>query len=592
MNSLAQLMRNAIERVLMLKRLNSVYRRIHKEQHTLGFIDETLETLRVFYEVSEADLASVPRSGPLLVVANHPFGGVEGLILGSILLGLRPDTRIMANYLLGRIPELREMLLCVDPFGAKGAPARNLKPLRDGLRWLKDGHCLAAFPAGSVSHLDLRLRKVVDPEWHHAIARIVQRSGSNVLPVFFQGSNGVLFQLAGMMHPKLRTALLPHELLNKGKKTIRVRIGNVIPFERLDRIENDEKVISYLRVRTYALKYRCPRAEGRGPIMFPKTTGRRTLRPVESRPDRGVLAGEVEGLPREQLLLESEGYEVFFARSDQIPRLLREIGRLREVCFRQVGEGTGKSLDLDRFDRYYTHLFLWNREQKEVVGAYRLGQVDLILERFGRKGLYTSTLFDYRSGFLHRIEKGIELGRSFVRTEYQKLYAPLFLLWRGIGHFVASNPRHTVVFGPVTISDTYSAVSKGLMISYLTNNHYAPDLARYVRPRTPVRRRSLQTAGFDATADLPADIDHLSSLISEIEADRKGIPVLLRHYVKMGGKLMGFNIDPSFGNGLDGLILVDLLKCDSKILERYMGRVGAAKFLGYPHAPHRGNLAS
>jgi putative hemolysin len=592
MNSLAQLVQNAIERMLMLKRLNSVYRRIHKEQATLGFIDETLETLRVAYEVSEADLASVPRSGPLLVVANHPFGGVEGLILGSILLGLRPDTRIMANYLLGRIPELREMLLCVDPFNAKGAPARNLKPLREGLRWLRDGHCLAAFPAGSVSHLDLRRRKVVDPEWHHAIARIVQKSGANVLPVFFQGSNGVLFQLAGMMHAKLRTALLPHELLNKGNKTIRVRIGNVIPFKRLDRIESDEKVISYLRVRTYALKYRCALAEDKGPIVFPKMAGGRVPHAIESRPDPGVLAEEVEALPREQLLLESEGHEVFFARSDQVPRLLREIGRLREVCFRQVGEGTGNNLDLDRFDRYYTHLFLWNGEQKEVVGAYRLGQVDLILERFGRKGLYTSTLFDYKSGFLHHIEKGIELGRSFVRTEYQKLYAPLFLLWRGIGHFVARNPRYTVLFGPVTISDTYSAMSKGLMISYLTNNHYAPDLARYIRPRIPVRRHSVEAAGLDAAAGLPADIDHLSSLISEIEADRKGIPVLLKHYVKLGGKLMGFNIDPSFGNGLDGLILVDLLQCDPKILERYMGRVGAAHFFEYAHALHREDLAS
>ena len=484
------------------------------------------------------------------------------------------------------------MLLCVDPFDTKGAPARNLKPLRDGLRWLRDGHCLATFPAGSVSHLDLRRRTVVDPEWHLAIARIVQRSGSNVLPIFFQGSNGVLFQLAGMMHPKLRTALLPHELLNKGNKTIRVRIGNVIPFRRLDRIESDEKVISYLRARTYALKYRCPLAEGTGAIILPEMTGGRALRAVASRPDPGVLAGEVEGLPPEQLLLQSEGYEVFFARSDQVPRLLREIGRLREVCFRQVGEGTGSSLDLDRFDHYYMHLFLWNREQKEVVGAYRLGQVDLILERFGRKGLYTSTLFDYKSAFLHRIEKGIELGRSFVRTEYQKLYAPLFLLWRGIAHFVARNPRHTVLFGPVTISDTYSAMSKGLMISYLTNNHYAPDLARYIKPRTPVRRHRLETAGLDAAAGLPADIDHLSSLISEIEADRKGIPVLLKHYVKMGGKLMGFNIDPSFGNGLDGLILVDLLECDPKILERYMGRAEAARFLDYPRSLQQEDLAS
>ena len=302
--------------------------------------------------------------------------------------------------------------------------------------------------------------------------------------------------------------------------------------------------------------------------------------------DPAVVAGEVERLARE--LVRSGEYVVYQAEAHQIPNLLFEIGRLREMTFRLTGEGTGRSIDLDRFDLYYTHLFLWNKERREVVGAYRLGQVAPILGRFGAKGLYTDTLFHYKEPFLEHIGKGIELGRSFVRPEYQKLYSPLLLLWKGIGHFVAHNPECTTLFGPVTISDAYSAFSRQIIVSYLVMNHYAPDLAQFVRPRTPAKRQPLK--GLDDMAGL--GIDDLSALVSDIETDRKGVPVLLRQYVKLGGRLMGFNIDPSFGNGLDGLMAVDLLRCDRRILTRLMGRQEAEGFFAYHRERAEQDLAS
>ena len=591
---LSTLLSGALGYVLMLNRLNSIYGRIDEKEDTLGFIDETLSKLKVEYDVSEDDLASVPQSGSLLVVANHPFGGIEGLILGSLLLGVRSDTKIMANYLLGRIPELRQILLCVDPFETKASLVRNLKPLRDGIGWLKAGHALAAFPAGSVSHVDLRRRRIVDPGWHQSVARMAQKSQSAVLPVFFDGSNSLVFQLAGMVHPKLRTALLPHEFLNKGRKTIKVRIGNVIPYDKVLAFDTDDKLVTYLRMRTYALKYRCREAAGRGlSTMLPSKPSKNIPKTVAPAVDSHVSGLEADRLPREQVLLDSDEYCVLYGKAHQMPNLLFEIGRLREMTFRQAGEGTGRPVDLDRFDLYYTHLFVWNKAGHEVVGAYRLGPVEPILQRFGKNGLYTGTLFQYKEQFLEHIRTGIELGRSFVRVEYQRLYAPLLLLWKGIARFVALHPEYTILFGPVSISDDYSILSKRLMVSYLTVNHYAPDLARLIRPRTPAKGQSLKRLGLDDLVNLPDDIEGLSAMISEIESDRKGVPVLLRQYVKMGGRLMGFNLDPSFGRSLDGLILVDLLKCDRKVLGRYMGKEGAEGFFGY-HSPDqsREDLAS
>jgi len=285
----------AIENLLLLRRLDTVYRQIAEKSKAKSFIDETLEKLKINYDVSEADLSLVPGTGPLLVVANHPFGGIEGLILASLLLRVRPEVKIMANYLLGRIPELVDILICVDPFGTKAAVMKNARPLREALKWLKEGHVLAVFPAGSVSYLNLRERRVIDPEWHAGIAKIVQKSQAHVLPVFFGGANSLFFQIAGMVHPNVRTVLLPRELLNKGKKIIKVRVGNVIPFRRLEAFGGDEKLIGYLRMRTYALKHRCQGAAARGRTMA--TANSATLEVVSKTAEPYAIVREIDNLP-------------------------------------------------------------------------------------------------------------------------------------------------------------------------------------------------------------------------------------------------------------------------------------------------------
>jgi putative hemolysin len=523
--------------------------------------------------------------GPVIVVANHPFGGVEGLILAFLLRSIRCDVKFLANYLLDRIPEMREMLISVDPFGTKQSRLRNIKPVRESIAWVRNGGMLVVFPAGEVSHFDPAKGAVTDPAWNEGLARLIRKTGAPVLPVFFQGANSALFQVAGMIHPLLRTVMLPAELLNKGNRKIAVRVGTLVTPGKLATFASDRALMNYLRLRTFILEHRAEGENGPETGSKPAAAALSVADAVISPqcPDR--LAAELASLPTRQTLVENGEYAVFLARAEQVPVLLLELGRLRELTFRTVGEGTGSELDLDRFDEHYLHLILWNREKKEVVGAYRLGLVDDILQRMGPKGLYTGTLFTFRSRFLENLGPALELGRSFIRPEYQKSYAPLLLLWKGIGRFIVENPRYRTLFGPVSITNEYHPLSRRLMMQFLASHASLPDLARQVTPKNPPRTKPAAGWNDRAVGDLVTDIDGVSELIADIEPDLKGVPILLRQYLKLGGKIVGFNTDPEFGNALDGFIVVDLAGTDRRILERYLGREGTSSFL----ARHREN---
>lgn len=299
-----------------------------------------------------------------------------------------------------------------------------------------------------------------------------------------------------------------------------------------------------------------------------------------------LLAADIAALPPEATLVDHDDLLVIAARAPRIRNVLRELGRLREETFRLVGEGTGRSLDLDTFDYDYIHLFIWNKVKREVVGAYRLGATDELLPAKGRLGLYTSTLFDYKAKLLERINPALEMGRSFVRPEYQKSYAPLMLLWKGIGRFCVQNPRYRHLFGPVSISNNYQSVSKQLMVQFLKLRHEMPGGAELAQPRHPFRTdppRGLGRLGrWDDLAQLVmTDADEVSALVAEIEPDKKGLPVLMRQYLKLGAKFLDFNVDPQFSDCLDGLIVVDLSRTEPRVLEKYMEKDGCASFLGH-----------
>jgi putative hemolysin len=542
-----------------------------------GVMRRLLDLLDIDVHLDLAALRQIPAEGPVVAVANHPFGLLEGAVLAEVLPGVRPDVRILANSLLASVPELSDKCIFIDPFGHKGIAVANACALRECLSWLRRGGMLVAFPAGEVAHVDWRRGIYAEPPWNPAIARIAQIAGATAIPIFFKGANSVLFQLAGAVHSRLRTASLPRELLNKRGRPVEVRIGRPIGSALLQSFPDPQSATEYLRCRTYLLDSDSPSISGPVRLSTPRIAHARKAKPIVAATARDALAAEVARLPSSRILCEATGLTAVLGTAQELPNVLREIGRLREIAFRQVGEGAGRAIDLDAFDMHYLHLFLWNEETKEIAGAYRLGPTPDILPRHGVRGLYTSALFRYRKDFFSRLGPAIELGRSFVRVEYQKQYAPLLLLWKGIGRYVASRPECATLFGAVSISNDYHPISRRLMVKFLEGRR-REDLVGMVEPRRAYHPPTRLFRLTDTIPRVPAGMDALSALIADLEGDARSVPILIKQYLKSGGKLLGCNIDRAFSNALDALILVDLRDLSPALLERYMGKSGAEAF--------------
>ena len=564
------------ERALAFERLANIHRQAARNRcTTTEFAAQVLDILQVNFDMDPAQLDRIPKSGPAVVVANHPYGGIEGLFLIAELLKHRNDARLIANQLLNRIPELSEAIIPVDAFGGAQATRSNIRGLRTALNHVRNGGLLALFPAGTVSHLHLSAGRVCDPPWSAAAARLLRMCACPVTPIHFGGGNSAVFQTLGLLHPRMRTAMLSRELLNKRHRRIPVTVGRTIGAERIVEPSDDTALASLLRLSTYAL-------EARG---VARRKMQRHFSPIEPAVPATLPEAEIECLMPTQSLATSADTCVLFARARQIPWVLREIGRQREIAFRAIGEGTGRSSDLDRYDDHYVHIVAWHRTNREIAGAYRIGHVDAITMQHGRESLYTHSLFAYGDAFLRALGPALELGRSFVSHNYQKNFSTLLLLWKGIAAYVHRHPRYHVLFGPVSVSGDYRPQSHALLIDFLKQRCYDPQLAQLVRPRRPFRRTHSLAALNGDLARL-GDLEELSSLVAIMEPDGKGVPILLKQYLKLGARLVGFNVDSDFGDVVDGMIVVDLLRTEERSLQKYMGREQAAAFLAH-HRPER-----
>lgn len=540
--AMASVARPLLARLLGLEALKRAYL-VAPRASDVTFFDNTLRALQIEVDVAAHELRDIPPTGPTIVAANHPHGALDGLVLGAVVARIRPDVRLLANHWLRRIPELRTTCFFVDPFGGPMAEARSRSGLRAAHRWLRQGGTVIMFPAGEVSFRRDDSGRLIERPWHETLGRLAIRTGATVVPAAIGGTNSRLFYGAGRVHPSLRTALLARELLSARRSRVHVRFG--------------------------------PRADAGGDA---GAITRRAQQLTCTPPDHTAsVTSEIAQLPPTAKLVDAGRYQVFCVTAAQIPETLQEIGRLRAVTYQQAGEGTGTAVDLDAFDRGYLHLFVWDRDASMMVGAYRLGQTDLLAST-RVDALYTRALFSYGPELIRAISPALELGRSFVRSEYQRNYQALLLLWRGIGAFVVRNPHYRTLFGPVSISATYCDASLSLLTAFLEQNHLDSSLAQLV---TPLHPRPAQLR----PVHLPtSDLDAVNRSVAQLESDGKGMPVLLRQYLRLNARVLGFSIDPAFGNVVDALVAIDLPAADPAILRRYLGSEGLSTYLNHQNA--------
>jgi putative hemolysin len=561
--------------LLGLRTYRALYERTQSNRDA-PFECRAMKALDVEPHISDTELDLIPLNGPLLVASNHPHGALDGLLLASIVGRKRSDVRVLTNHLLSRIPDLSELCFFVDPFGGPTASARSQVGLRAAHLWLKNGGALVVFPSGEVAHRRGAAGSRIDSPWRSTIGRLALTTGAQVLPAFIDGANTRWFYAAGRVHPALRTALLARELLNKRGTAVTVRLG--VPLAARDLVDTAGDAAGATASIRRAV-------EELGQTVAPAVPPTSEPHATSGVNHASTITAEIAKLPGGSCLVESGVFQVFVAEAHRVPAALREIGRLRELTYRAVGEGTGRQLDLDSFDDRYLHLFSWDHQRKRIVGAYRIGRTDRIMAAAGVDGLYTRTLFRYDERLITRLSPALELGRSFVRAEYQKNYTALLLLWKGIGRFVAIHPEYRVLFGPVSISSRYSDSSHRLLMAFFHQNHLDSDLADLVEAINP---RVVNPA---PALPVPRSVEEADRLVTEAERDGKGVPILLRQYLKLNAKLLGFNVDPQFGDALDALMMVDLTTVDGAILNRYLGRQATAQFLARHRAVQSAHAA-
>jgi len=543
-----------------LKRLERFYNAI-EDEHDRDFVAAVFRNLELELDVDPADRLNIPKEGPVILVANHPYGAIDGLALVHVLGEVRPDLKVMANFLLQQLEPLRDRFIGVNPF-EQLTSLSSFQGMRQAMAHVREGGALAVFPAGEVSSWRTELKAVADPRWKTPVVKMAQHLGVPVVPVWFDGANSLVFHVLGMIHPNLRTLALPKEMLRMRGRSVRMRIGKPIAAKDIAAFTSVEQLARFLRAKTYALGSGVQvKRELFSPLRFPQ----RPKEIAEALPADKLVA-EIAGL--DDLKLNSQGeFDLYLAPTGRIPNILREIGRLRELTFRAVGEGTNKSIDLDEFDLYYDHLFLWDREKQRLAGAYRIGNGARIMSRYGKRGFYTYTLFRMDRPMDRVLRRSFELGRSFIALDYQRQRLPLYMLWRGLLLHITANPDHRYLIGPVSISGTYSRISRSLIMEFVQQHHYDAEMAASVRPRNRFRIKPDKVDREVLVQASMADLKKMDRLIAEVDPNETAMPVLLKKYLLLNARIIGFNRDPRFNDALDGLMVLDLSKLPERTVE-------------------------
>lgn len=524
------------------------------------FSAHILKDVGVSWDLRFEQFNYIPQDGPFIVVANHPIGSADGMILNAVIGTMRTDFRIMANFLLTMIPSLKESFIAVNPFSDGVSSRSSLSGLREAKELLASGGCLGLFPAGEVSTYQwhknrtaLKRHVVEDIPWPGSIIKFIRNANVPVIPVYFEASNSHRFHFLGRIHPFLRTLNLANELFNKKGKTIPMRIGKAImPNEMAEYSENTD-LGNYLRSRVYAMESEFNNTNNRSAL---PVSG--LVTPIALPRDKKAVVKEFDRLKNNgKKLFDVAAYQCYLADASEIPVAMIELGRRREEAFRATGEGSNQHIDVDKYDAYYKHLILWDAKRKRIAGGYRLGIGEEIFEQHGgMQGFYTASLFSYSKTFESTLRETIELGRSFVSLEYQKEALPLMLLLKGLMHSLMRYPDAQYFIGPVSISNSYPKFYQSLMVYYLENRHKAKLPENSAQPLMPFDPDFLNINPKDLLRKKMDNFEKFDRFLMRLSDNAYRMPTLVKKYMKVNAQIISFNVDPLFNYSLDGLIIL------------------------------------
>ncbi|MGL2962824.1 GNAT family N-acyltransferase [Flavobacterium sp. RSB2_4_14] len=546
-------------KALKISTLNKIYDR-NKHLSEIEFLNAILDEFQIKFEIPEEDFKRLPKDGAYITISNHPLGGIDGILLLKLMLEREPNFKIIANFLLHRIEPMKPYIMPVNPFENHKDAKSSVIGIKETLRHLSDGKPLGMFPAGEVStYKDDKL--VVDKAWEEGAIKVIRKAQVPVVPIYFHAKNSRFFYFLSKINPTLRTAKLPSELLTQKDRVIKVRIGKPISVAEQNEHKTIEEYSEFLRRKTYMLansfneesKLLSSQNLNLNLNLKPSKNPKQIVKPA----NQDKILEEIEVLKKgDYRLLQSKNYVVFLAQADVIPNILHEIGRLREITFRAVGEGTNESIDLDKFDNYYHHMFLWDDESQQIAGAYRMGFGSEIFPKYGIEGFYLQDLFRFEPELYDMMSKSIEMGRAFIVSEYQQKPMPLFLLWKGIMHITLRYPEHKYLIGGVSISNQFTEFSKSLMIEFMKSHYYDPYVAQYIHPKKEFKVK-LKDADKDFVFnETEADLNKFDKIIDEVEPGALRLPVLIKKYIKQNARVVAFNVDPLFNNAVDGLMYI------------------------------------
>ncbi len=517
----------------------------------IDFVQGVVDYFNVTYKVDEDEVLNIPKSGRVVIIANHPLGALDALSLLLMVKKVRDDVKIVANDLLMYIPALRELLIPVDAMNAKTAKD-NIKQIYSALN---DEKAVIIFPSGEVSRV--RPTGVRDSKWNKGFLNFAKKTNSPILPVYIKAKNSNLFYLVSMIKKDFATYLLPREMVKKQGGVIKFKIGQIIPYKSISSVPLNSN--AQLSVLVQKHLYRI--AKNRQGIF-------KTQAHIAKPQKRNDL---VEELKLAQVLGQTKDEKVIYLFDYfENSAIIKEIGRLREISFRKVEEGTGKSLDLDCFDEYYKHLILWDKNELEIVGAYRLGEANFIMKSKGIEGFYSNTLFEYLDEFNPYLKDSIELGRSFVQPKYWGSKA-LEYLWLGIGAYLSKNPHIKYLFGPVTLSGAYPKIAHNMIISFF-KKHFSPPKS-LVKAKDPFIMSKEECEEVKILCDYSDYKQDFRCLKSKLPAG-SFVPTLYKQYAELceegGIYFADFNIDREFEDCIDSFIVVDISKMKQSKKDRYM----------------------